>query len=389
MDQINLLLVDDEPANLQVLFSALSEVGAVRFATTGEKALELARQNPPDVVLLDYFMPGMSGLEVCLAMKADPVLARAHIIFVSGSSEATEVDAALDAGAFDFTTKPVNPRLIRHKVALAHRMLGPEIASAPTTPTRPALQTILLVEDGAINRAVIAEILETESHRVTMAETGAEAIALFEQQAFDCVLLDIHLPDMTGLKVIRHLRSGQQADPPVRIIAVTGDVTTESLEDYTEAGFDGVAPKPVDPATLLSLVAGQSVTLTDALMSAPDLAEPDLLIDPQRIKVLKETYSETRLQGLFALFEKEINAYIALLQQAWDSGDLDSVTRTAHRLKSALGHFACARMQKIASILNQEQGLPAPEKGRLITLLADQRAATLQALAGALDIQTQ
>lgn len=387
MDQINILLIDDEPSNVQVLFAALQGTGKVQFATNGEKALAIAEETPPDVVFLDYFMPEMDGLEVCKRLKANPKLSHAQVIFISGTCENEEVEAALDAGAFDFMSKPVVPKLVRRKldIALSLKAGKKSHSSADTINTNP--QKILLVEDGAINRAVIAEILESRNHEVMMAETGAEAIELVKQNDLDCILLDIHLPDMTGLKVIRHIRAEAGNNRNTRVIAVTGDVTAESLEDYREATFDGVAPKPVDPETLIALVSGESVQLENSLMSAPDIAGPDLLIEQERINVLKETYSESRLQGLFALFEKEASTYMSELKNALETENEQEITRTAHRLKSALGHFACARMQKIADMLNKEKDLPLTEKMRLVNLLEEQFPATLKALTGALDIQ--
>jgi len=122
-------------------------------------------------------------------------------------------------------------------------------------------------------------------------------------------------------------------------------------------------------------------------MSAPDIGGPDLLIAQDRIKVLKETYTETRLQGLFALFEKEVRSYLSALSVAVSSQSDEDIVRTSHRLKSALGHFACIRMQKVSVILNKERDLPQKEKERLILILEEQFPPSLKALLGALDIQ--
>lgn len=77
MKPINILIIDDEPANVQVLFAALRNMGKVQFATTGKKALEIANQTIPNVVLLDYSMPELDGFHVCKALKSDPRLSQA------------------------------------------------------------------------------------------------------------------------------------------------------------------------------------------------------------------------------------------------------------------------------------------------------------------------
>jgi len=387
MNHNNILIVDDEPANIQVLFAALQKMGTVQFATNGKKALEIANQTCPDVILLDYFMPEMDGLEVCKAIKEDPRLTHAQIIFVSGSCEVGEVEAALDAGAFDFMTKPIVPKLAQRKVEIAITLNNDTQKTIPETVINNGPQSILLVEDGAINREIISVILETDKHIVDMAETGIEAIAKAEENDYDCILLDIHLPDMTGLKVIGHIRALSGKKAKTRIIAVTGDVTAENIDDYKDASFDAVCPKPVNPEMLKAMVSGKNVILKDDLMSAPDLGGPNLLIAQDRINILKDTYTETRLRGLYTLFEKEVRSYLTALKIATANQNTDDINRTSHRLKSALGHFACVRMQSIAIILNKEPDLPHPEKERLVNILNEQFAPSLKALLGALDIQ--
>ena len=77
----NVLLVDDDPGSIQIMGRILSEVGRLRFATSGEDALRLARESQPDLMLLDAEMPGMSGFQVFEAMKAEPELADVPVIF--------------------------------------------------------------------------------------------------------------------------------------------------------------------------------------------------------------------------------------------------------------------------------------------------------------------
>jgi len=117
-DPIRVLIVDDEPANIQILHAAVSALGPVQFARSGEQALKLARANPPDVVLLDVVMPEQDGFEVTRALRLDPMTVGVMVVLVSGSAADAEVERGLDAGADDFIAKPVSPCLIRQKVRL-------------------------------------------------------------------------------------------------------------------------------------------------------------------------------------------------------------------------------------------------------------------------------
>jgi diguanylate cyclase (GGDEF)-like protein len=105
-DLFNILLVDDDPTVIGLLGSMLQECGRLRFATSGADALRMARQSVPDLVLLDIEMPGMSGFEVCTAMKETPLLMDVPIIFITGHDDADHEVTGLAMGATDFIVKP-------------------------------------------------------------------------------------------------------------------------------------------------------------------------------------------------------------------------------------------------------------------------------------------
>lgn len=111
-----LLVVDDQPANVQALYQALAADHQVFVATSGEQALALAPVKLPDLVLLDVVMPGIDGFEVCRRLKADEATADIPVIFVTARDAEADEARGLDAGAVDFITKPINPRIVRARV---------------------------------------------------------------------------------------------------------------------------------------------------------------------------------------------------------------------------------------------------------------------------------
>ncbi|MGO8864866.1 MAG: diguanylate cyclase domain-containing protein [Alphaproteobacteria bacterium] len=112
----SILIVDDDLGSIHMLDAMLADLGRILFATNGPEALELVRATPPDLVLLDAEMPGMSGFDVCAAMQGDPILSEVPIIFVTGFSEREYETRALDAGAVDFILKPFNSPVVRRRV---------------------------------------------------------------------------------------------------------------------------------------------------------------------------------------------------------------------------------------------------------------------------------
>ncbi len=113
------LIVDDVPDNLLVLHDALDESGyTVLVATSGEAALQRARQALPDIVLLDAMMPGMDGFEVARRLKAAPETAHIPIIFMTGLTETEHLVAALEAGGVDYVNKPIKPKEVMARMAV-------------------------------------------------------------------------------------------------------------------------------------------------------------------------------------------------------------------------------------------------------------------------------
>lgn len=111
-----LLLVDDQPLHIQSLYRIFQEDCEVFMATSGEQALEQCRQHQPDLILLDVVMPGMDGLTMCRILKKDKSMADIPILFVTAHSGDDEETEALDAGAVDFISKPINPPVVRARV---------------------------------------------------------------------------------------------------------------------------------------------------------------------------------------------------------------------------------------------------------------------------------
>ncbi len=111
-----LLVVDDQPINIQVMHQIFATQYQVFMATSGQRALDFCHKTPPDLVLLDVVMPGMDGFEVCQALKADSTTSDIPVIFVTAHTDAAQETRGLDVGAVDFISKPVNPAVVRARV---------------------------------------------------------------------------------------------------------------------------------------------------------------------------------------------------------------------------------------------------------------------------------
>ena len=165
------LLVDDEPANIQIVNSILKDTYKTRIATTGAKALELANQVPaPDLILLDVMMPEMDGYEVCSRLKSADHTRDIPVIFLTGQTEIDDETKGFEVGAVDYIHKPFSPAVVQARVRthLVLRGIREQLASQ--------LQTIQGEMDTA--RQIQLSILPREIPAITGLDIAARYIPM-------------------------------------------------------------------------------------------------------------------------------------------------------------------------------------------------------------------
>jgi two-component system phosphate regulon response regulator PhoB len=113
MSKESLLLVEDEKSILELLDYNLSKEGySVTKVTTGEAALENARSDPPDLILLDLMLPGLDGFDVCRLLKGEPKTKHIPIVMLTAKGEEADIITGLELGADDYVTKPFSPKVL-------------------------------------------------------------------------------------------------------------------------------------------------------------------------------------------------------------------------------------------------------------------------------------
>jgi cyclic di-GMP phosphodiesterase len=115
--QYNVLVVDDNPVNIELLGEILSSEYKVKAATNGQKALDIAHDSPqPDLILLDVMMPGINGFETCSRLKSDPQTKSIPVIFITALNDISNEEHGFELGAVDYISKPFNPSLVKARV---------------------------------------------------------------------------------------------------------------------------------------------------------------------------------------------------------------------------------------------------------------------------------
>jgi signal transduction histidine kinase/two-component SAPR family response regulator/HPt (histidine-containing phosphotransfer) domain-containing protein len=171
----SVLIVDDQPINIRMLYQTLSADYRVLQATSGERALAICRDDTPDLVLLDVVMPGIDGLEVCRRLKSDPQTRAIPVIFVTAHHDPADETRGLDAGAVDFIAKPISPAVVRSRVR-THLALAR--SNAVLAATLEATADGILVTDPG-NRVLASNQHLVAMWRLSPLEPGDDATPVF------------------------------------------------------------------------------------------------------------------------------------------------------------------------------------------------------------------
>ena len=246
----HILIVDDVHENLHALMNILRDDYAIAAATSGEKALQLARREPqPELILLDIRMPGMDGYAILAELKSDRVTAEIPVIFVTALSEAEDEARGLALGVADYIAKPVNPELLRARLRTQlelrrHRSSARIAATAgPAEALHPP--TLLVVDDVPENIHELLEALKAD-YRIMVANSGPKAIELIQGPCPpDLVLLDVVMPQMDGYEVCRRIKAMPAANRIPVIFITVADATREKVKGFSLGGADYIT-KPFD-----------------------------------------------------------------------------------------------------------------------------------------------
>jgi CheY-like chemotaxis protein len=208
-----LLIVEDDVHYARLLYDLSRDKGfKVLVATTGAEALTLAREFRPTAISLDVFLPDMLGWTVLNHLKQDPSTRHIPVQMLTLDEDWHH---GLSRGAFAFVTKPTTTQGLEKAISRIKEY------------ARPRRKRLLVVEDEPAQQLSIEALLGHDDIDVTVVSTGAEALQAVNAEAFDCLVLDLRLPDMSGFAVLEQLRD-TPAVSELPVVVFTGkDLTPE------------------------------------------------------------------------------------------------------------------------------------------------------------------
>jgi CheY-like chemotaxis protein len=257
LEGLSVLVVDDDPVACEHAKLVLEEAGvSVQLAESGAEAVEMvrlrhARRDPFTLILVDWRMPGMDGVETTRQLRQIAGNETAIIILTAYNWDDV-LEEALSAGVDSFIAKPLFATNVLEEFQRALKRKG--LLSTPVAHADLTGRRMLLAEDMLINAEILKELMGSRQVELDHAENGRVALEMFAASAegyYDAILMDMRMPEMGGLEATAAIRELDRADAKsVPIIALTANAFDEDVQQSLQAGLNAHLSKPVEPEDL-------------------------------------------------------------------------------------------------------------------------------------------
>ncbi len=411
------LIVEDNITTQKYLVDLLAAYSLhAEVAANGKLALaELQRvaiTRPYDIVIMDWRMPVMDGVETARQMRSDPILRRIPIIMMTAYNSQEIPLSAQAAGIRAVLLKPLKrgPFVKSILSALGFSSGTTSQSSLAQLGDSPAAQScrfakVLLVEDNPINQQVATETLALADIEVALAENGEEAFLALEAEQFDAILMDVQMPVLDGHEATRAIRTGELELPSsgrlakipekrrnVPIIAMTAHALKGDRERCLAAGMDDYLKKPIDAPLLfdaLSRWTAQALEAPAVVVQAEEVPSPLRGLSMQEA-LTRVGGNERLLRKLLSEFRRDHSNAAAQIHDLVESGESKKAERAAHTIKGMALVFGARDLSEAAERVERALSLEetVAGEGDLLEGLAMQLEIVLTSVDELLDTET-
>jgi two-component system sensor histidine kinase/response regulator len=381
LEELPVLLVDDNPTNLRILNEIFSRWKLrPTLADRGDQALEEIGKakrlgHPFRLAILDCMMPGMDGFQLAERIRGECTTEEIKLIILSSASRGDDVRRCRQLEIARYMTKPVvQSELLDTVMHVMHAKMEPEIQQGESLPSCPPMR-ILVAEDGLANQHVAVGMLRAGGHQAVVVSDGRETVARWQDEPFDAILMDMHMPVMDGIEATEAIRANERSTGAhIPIIALTAAAMKEDVAACKQAGMDAYLAKPIHLRQLQETLAkfapehpvldsrdnqrakGTSFSLQPETKEtiAPDAAssgceEPDSDVIDLQAAASRVPGGLPGVRRLAEVFLGECDDLMTALRRDIPGGEPATVRRSAHTLKGSASLFAAQGVQQTAA----------------------------------------
>ncbi|MBI2060584.1 MAG: response regulator [Nitrospirae bacterium] len=369
------VLVADDNANARAVMGEMlrSLLCRATIVSSGPEAVEetkraLQQGAPFRVAVLDWRMPDLDGTETARELARLTAPTRLPVILVTAYDRDEAERLARQAGIEVVLHKPISPSSMHDAIM---KVLHPTDEAMPAAPAPSTIQfvpgqSVLLVEDNAINREVAREMLGGLGLEVAEARNGFEALDALEKGRFDAVMMDVQMPEMDGLETVRRMRLQPRLEA-LPVIALTAHAMMGDRERFLKAGMSDYLPKPIDEKNLVGVMARWLKVRAGGTSTPAPLSTGPL---PPELPGLKMEDGLRRVSGNVSLYRRLIPEFVLENRKAVDrllgllgSGDRAGAMALLHTLKGSAATLGAHRVAAAAA--EAERHLRDPASGEV------------------------
>ncbi|HEX4603367.1 MAG TPA: response regulator, partial [Candidatus Angelobacter sp.] len=348
------LVVDDNATNRCILVKMLTAWGMkVDLAENGPDALALLYKAIGNgvtypLIIVDGHMPEMDGFALLERIRSAKELKVGKAMMLTSAEQMGATQRCQEFGISEYAIKPVAKndlldlllRILSKNGGAASEQLTGRIKESPAMGLRPL--RILLAEDNVYNQKVAIGMLEMGNHTVIVAGNGRLAVEAHQQQEFDLILMDMHMPEMDGLEATRLIKQ-RQAVTGIRvpIVAMTANAMTGDREKCLTAGMDDYVSKPISRDELEAALLRNSGPAAQPPKTSPSNSPPSPGIDKENM-LRRFGGNQELLQSLVQMFPEESEKVLTAMKAARSDKKADQVHLNAHTLKGMCKMFEAA-----------------------------------------------
>lgn len=385
---MRVLVIDDNPVSLEVLQEMLERQSLrVTKVSSGKEALdELIKStsglnpDPYNLVLIDWRMPEMDGLETAKRINELESLPFVPLIIITSAFGGEEIrQKAAELGVNTFLSKPIMPHVLYRGIWEALGNIEPRISHFTSSGVTEIERIrslngsrVLLVEDHPINQQIAREILENVGIQVDIAENGKKAVELVKREGrnFSAVLMDLQMPVMDGYEATARIRELYSSDD-LPIIAMTAHAMADEKEKCFKFGMNDHIAKPIDVEELYRyLLKWICPVISDSKAEIRKAPEPIRKYDlPKDLPGFNVEACLKRIGGNRDLFMNLVISFrnqnlstLEIIKKSIDSGQLENLIPVIHTLKSLAGNLCIENLYSSVekmetAIRNNDSGL--------------------------------
>jgi len=356
---LRVLIADDSSASRDAIEEQLVHWG-MRSETTDcdDRLLEIMQQgvdsgNPFAIVMIDAYSSEETCFDLVRKIGKDSALSQTKALVLISARQARDIASFREAGASACLTKPVMRLGLMRAIKETLEDDVHEVQEKPDVPaaencvsvgggSKRALR-ILLAEDNAVNRVLAVGLLEKSGHCVCSVGNGREAIAAFDREQFDVVIMDIRMPVMSGLEAAAAIRDREKnSDLHTPILAMTAYASEESRQKCYESGMDGCLVKPITASQLYAAIDKVLMTTAQERVSQEaSLEESSKETSIDTDALMRRVRNDAKLLGnMITRFRDTYPDMLSDIRRAIADQDVQRVKDTAHKLKGAVGNFS-------------------------------------------------